>query len=81
MKTLTEKQALTHGYYLTRGSYSGTVDNHIDRWYWQRTNTDYLDFRGEGHSSKRTALEALSHHVLLDDYYLSLYSAHYQPEG
>jgi len=56
MKTLTVAQARKLGYRITKGSYVGTSDDRIDRWYVDSADSDTADKRGPG---ARTQLEAL----------------------
>lgn len=54
-----DQQAAAMGYTIRRGSYSGTSDNRIDRWYVERLDASMVDRRGNGFASKRAALESL----------------------
>lgn len=57
---LTEAQARKLGYEVIRGAYAGTTDDRADRWYIQEINSDTVDRRGAGFSTKKEALEVLS---------------------
>ena len=68
MTTLSERQAIRRGYRLTRGAYSGTSDDRIDRWYWTYDGEDSIDRRGSGFVTKRDALKSLSQNLaMLED--------------
>lgn len=43
-------------YSVTRGAYTGTVDDRIDRWYIHDHNSTTIDRRGPGYFTKREAL-------------------------
>lgn len=62
MKTeviMTESRAKDLGYRVTRGAYSGTTDDRIDRWYIDDIESDIVDRRGFGYATKQDALEAI----------------------
>jgi hypothetical protein len=61
--TLTEVQARKLGYQLTRGAYSGTLDDRIDRWYWDLIESETFNRTGPGFATKEAALEHLTETV------------------
>jgi hypothetical protein len=61
---MTEAQAKKLGYSITRGSYQGTTDDRLDRWYIEREG-DPVCRIGGGFLTKKAALEHLS--VMLND--------------
>lgn len=56
---LTEEEANELGYEIVKGAYKGTNDNRIDRYYFQRIDSDVVDRRGRGYKSKKKALKGL----------------------
>ena len=60
---MTTAEAREAGYEITRGSYSGTSDDNIDRWYIQRIDTDTVDRRGYGYPTRKDALLALEEYL------------------
>lgn len=52
---MTEKAAAKAGYSVTRGAYSGTTDDRLDRWYLQAEDGP-VDRRGAGFATKKEAL-------------------------
>ena len=59
MNNSIDKQAAQLGYTIRRGSYSGTSDNRIDRWYVERIDSSVIDRRGACFETNRAALESL----------------------
>ena len=53
---MTTAEARRHGYEVNRGSYMGTTDDRLDRWYIERTDADAVDRRGRGYRTRREAL-------------------------
>jgi hypothetical protein len=60
---MTEKQAKKLGYSINRGSYQGTTDDRLDRWYIERDSNTMVDRRGGGFITKKLALEYLAEMV------------------
>lgn len=62
-------------YYINEGSFSGTSDDRLGRWYVQRDADSFSDKRGPGHRTQADALEAIRYYIedsrqaVLDDYY------------
>ena len=48
------------GYNIVRGSYAGTSDDRIDRWYIEPVGTDTVDRRGSGFGTIADAVEYLT---------------------
>jgi len=42
---------------VTRGAYTGTNDNRLDRWYVEDSQGDVVDRRGPGYATKKQAQE------------------------
>lgn len=59
---MTESQARKLGYRIVRGSYVGTSDDRIDRWYIDRLDSNVIDRRGAGYRTKAEALQAIEEH-------------------
>lgn len=47
------------GYEITRGSYRGTTDDRIDRWYIAREDSNVVDRRGAGYYTLADAKAAI----------------------
>jgi len=58
--TMTIAQARAAGYEINRGSYQGTTDDRLDRWYIEATNSKVVDRRGPGFATRKAALDHLS---------------------
>ena len=57
---MTRLQAHKLGWELTRGAYVDTTDDRIDRWYWDRIDSDVIDRTGAGFVMIADALDCLS---------------------
>jgi len=57
--TITTAEARKAGYEINRGSYVGTTDDNIDRWYIEAITADAVDRRGQGYATRRESLESL----------------------
>ncbi len=44
------------GLELVRGAYRGTTDDRADRWYWQSKESDTVDRRGPGFTTRSEAI-------------------------
>ncbi len=51
------------GYTIRRGSYIGTPDDRLDRWYIERIDAPCVDRRGSGFRTRREALEDLAQYL------------------
>lgn len=47
------------GFRIARGSYQGTTDDRLDRWYADPVDADTLDRRGPGHATLADAKAAI----------------------
>ena len=56
---MTEIEAKKLGYIISRGSYVGTNDDRVDRWYINKMSSNLVDRRGPGFATKKEALEEL----------------------
>ncbi len=52
------KQAKSAGYYIRRGSYMGTTDDRLDRWYVGHDGDNFFRPWGSGYRTQREAWEA-----------------------
>lgn len=66
-RKLTRAQASKLGWNLTRGAHQGTTDDRIDRWYWDRRDSDVIDRTGAGFDTVAQALDWLLANVLLHE--------------
>lgn len=66
-KPITTAEARTAGYEITRGAYSGTTDDRLDRWYIERTDSRIVSRLGSGYSTRADALWALTERLAADE--------------
>lgn len=57
------KKAQAAGYYIREGSYQGTTDDRLGRWYFGHTDDNGFRPFGAGHPSQKAAWEAAYEHA------------------
>lgn len=57
------KQAQALGYYVREGSYIGTTDDRLGRWYWGHKSFNGFRPYGPGYRTQREAWEAALEHA------------------
>ena len=53
------------GYYIREGSYQGTTDDRLGRWYFGHKEDEFFRPYGSGHPSQKAAWEAACEHARL----------------
>lgn len=67
MATTARKIAKAAGYYIREGSYLGTTDDRLGRWYFGHDNDNGFRPYGAGHRTQREAWEAAFEHAQQTD--------------
>jgi len=52
-------EAASEGWTIQRGSYTGTTDDRLGRWYAEREDADSVDRRGPGHATIQDAVDSI----------------------
>lgn len=60
------KQAQALGYYIREGSYQGTTDDRLGRWYVGHESDEFFRPYGPGHRTQSEAWEAAAEQARLD---------------
>lgn len=64
---LSTADARAAGYEIVRGSYRGTSDDRLDRWYIERIDSHIVSRLGSGYSTRGDALWALTERLAADE--------------
>ncbi len=69
MDKMTIAKARKLGWTVGRGAYTGTTDDHADRWYIRWEDGGPIDRRGHGWPTRQAALEPIAERVAMAEAY------------